>query len=196
MSNVDDDTVSANLSDTSASPDKKARNKRPLSVSPTKWNENLCYFSGGCCLKCEEELGSDCKAVQCYLCAAWKHGFMLNVKVYQMKCMVMALGGLNNVMYYCDTNNCISHIKQLLFTFLNLINQIIPILLHNRKTYPNIWMTYHWKLHIYLHNNKLRNKVSRIYHLSLIPSIKWILIHIYHPPHQGVNEMADRWNGR
>jgi len=31
------------------------------------------------------------------------------------------------------------------------------------------------------------NKVSRIYHLLLIPSIKWILIHIYHPPHQGVH---------
>jgi len=56
MSNVDDDTVSANLSDTSAPPDKKARNKRPLSVSPIEWNESLCYLSGGCCLKCEEEL--------------------------------------------------------------------------------------------------------------------------------------------
>ena len=33
---------------------------------------------------------------------------------------IMVLGGLNNVLYYCDTNNCISHIKQLLFTFLNL----------------------------------------------------------------------------
>jgi len=31
----------------------------------------------------------------------------------------MVLGGLNNVMYYCDTNNCISHIKQHLFTLLN-----------------------------------------------------------------------------
>ena len=32
---------------------------------------------------------------------------------------VMALGVLSNVAYYCDTNNCISRIKQLLFTFLD-----------------------------------------------------------------------------
>jgi len=116
MSHVYDDTVSANVRGTSVHPDKKARNKRLLSVSPTKRNENLCCLSGGCCLKYEEKLGSDCKAVQCDLCAAWIHVKCegLSDEVYDN---VMALGGLNNVMHYCDTNNCISHVKQLLFTF-------------------------------------------------------------------------------
>jgi len=111
MSDVDDDTVPANVSETSA----RARNKRPFSVSPTKRNENLCCLLGGCCLQCEEELGSDCKAVQCDLCAAWIHAECEGLldEVYGN---VMALGGLNNAMYYCDTNNCISRIKQLLFT--------------------------------------------------------------------------------
>ena len=118
MSDVDDDTASANVSGTLAPPDKKARKKRPLSVSPTKRNENLYCLPGGCCLKCKEELGSDSKAVQCDLCAAWIHTKCegLSDEVYDN---IMVLGGLSNVVYYCDTNNCISRIKQLLFTFLD-----------------------------------------------------------------------------
>ena len=68
--------------------------------------------------KCKEELGSDSKAVQCDLCAAWIHTKCegLSDEVYDN---IMVLGGLSNVAYYCDTNNCISRIKQLLFTFLD-----------------------------------------------------------------------------
>jgi len=93
MSCVDDDTASASVSGTSAPPDKKA------SVSPTKQTKNLGYLSGGRCLKCEEELGSDCKAMQCDLCAAWIHAKCegLSDKVYDN---IMVLGGFNNFMFH------------------------------------------------------------------------------------------------
>ena len=116
MSDVDDE-MSANASGTSAPPDKKAKNMRPLSVSPTKWNKNLHCLPGGCCLKCKEELGSDSKAVQCNLYAAWIHVTCegLSDEVYDN---IMVLGELNNVVYYCGTNNCISHIKHATVVYL------------------------------------------------------------------------------
>ena len=88
-----------------------------MSHRPNK-NKNLYCLPGGCCLKCKEELGSDSKAVQCDLCAAWIHTKCkgLSDEVYDN---IIVLGGLSNVTYYCDTNNCISRIKQLLFTFLD-----------------------------------------------------------------------------
>ena len=60
---------------------------------------------------------TDSKAIQCNPCAAWIHATCegLSDEMYDS---IMMLGG-NTVLYYCDTNNCISCIKLLLFTFLN-----------------------------------------------------------------------------
>jgi len=86
--------------------------KRPLSVSPTKKLEQLKNFPGGCCVKCKQELES-LSSVTCVV-----HGFILFVEVYQMMYRTNGvLGSLNNLVYYCEANNCISQIKQLLFTY-------------------------------------------------------------------------------
>lgn len=118
MSGIEDESL-VNTSGSSAPPDKRARSsKRPISVSPTKRDENLHCLPGGCCPKCKEEVETDSKAIQCDLCAAWIHATCKGLSD-EMYDSIMVLGGLNNVLYYCDTNNCISRIKQLLFTFLN-----------------------------------------------------------------------------
>ena len=56
-----------------------------------------------------QEVETDSKGVQCDLCAASIHATCegLSDEMYDS---IMALGRLNNVLCYCDTNNCISHI--------------------------------------------------------------------------------------
>jgi len=62
-------------------------------------------------------LGADSKAVQSDLCGAWIHanceGF--SDDIYDK--MNAVIGGLNNFVYYCETNNCISRIKQILYGY-------------------------------------------------------------------------------
>jgi len=58
---------------TSAPPEKHHRPKRPLSVSPGKHQESLQNLPGGSCIKWNQVLGADSKAVQCDLCGAWIH---------------------------------------------------------------------------------------------------------------------------
>ena len=108
---------------TSQPPEKRHRGKRPLSVSPTKRQEQLSNLPGGCCIKCEQELGAESKAIQCDLCGSWKHSQCENVSDEVYENLNAVLGNLNNFVYYCDTNNCISRIKQLLFDFFNRNHQ-------------------------------------------------------------------------
>jgi len=91
---------------------------RPLSVSPTKELEQLMNLPGGRCVKCKQDLGPDCKAIQCDLCGSWIHSRCESVSDEVYENMNDVVGSLNNLVYYCDTNNCISRIKQLLFTYL------------------------------------------------------------------------------
>ena len=90
--------------------------------------------------------------IQCDLCVAWIHATCKGLSD-EMYDSIMVLGGLNNVLYYCDTNYCISHIKQLLCAFLNLEKLDKPNLLYSRRVYQNNLMTFHKKLQIYLQNN-------------------------------------------
>ena len=94
--------------------EKRSRNKWPLSISPEKWGEPLCNIAGGCCIKCKDELGANSKAIQCDLCGSW-----INAACEKISDEVMnvILGSVNNFVYYCETNNCTSRIKQLLFSF-------------------------------------------------------------------------------
>jgi len=57
------------------------------------------------------------KAIQCDLCGAWIHSQCENVPDEVYENLNAVLGSLSNIVYYCDTNNCVSRIKQLLFDF-------------------------------------------------------------------------------
>jgi len=96
-------------------PEKRHRPKRLFGVSPEKHQERLQNLPGGSCIKCSQVLGTDGKAVQCELCGAWVHAKCEGVsdKIYDK--MNAVLGDLNKLVYYCDSNNCISKIKQLLY---------------------------------------------------------------------------------
>ena len=60
---------------------------------------------------------SDSKAIQHDLCGSWIHAACESIsdKVYDS--MNVVLGNANNFVYYCETNNCTSRIKQFLFNF-------------------------------------------------------------------------------
>jgi len=100
-------------------PGKRQRNKRPLSVSPAKRQELLRNLPGGSCLKCDQELGAESKALQCDLCGSWIHSECESISDETYESLNDALGNLSNVVYYCDSNNCISRIRQILFDFFN-----------------------------------------------------------------------------
>jgi len=103
---------------TTEPPSKKShRPKRPLSVSPEKRQDSLRDLPGGCCIKCNQTLGADSKAVQCDLCGAWIHAVCegFSDDVYDQ--INAVIGSLNNFVYYCESNNCISRIKQLLYNY-------------------------------------------------------------------------------
>ena len=110
MSNTDE----PELITTSQPPENWHRKKCPLSVSPTKRQDQPSDLPGECCIKCEIELGVESKLIQCDLCGSWIHPQCKNVsdEVYEN-----ILGNFNNIVHYCDTNNCISRTKQLLFDF-------------------------------------------------------------------------------
>ena len=44
-------------------------------------------------------------------------GFLLRVSDEVCENVSGVLGSLNNLVYYCETNNCVSRIKQLLFAY-------------------------------------------------------------------------------
>jgi len=115
MSHISGDT-SGTQTGTSVPPEKRHRHKRPLSVSPEKRQEGLQNLPGGSCIKCDQALGPDSKAVQCDLCGAWIHSKCEGVSDEVYDKMNAVLGSLNNLVYYCETNNCTSRIKQLLYT--------------------------------------------------------------------------------
>ena len=96
MSNTEEDSTSVAL--TAAAPaEKRPRNgKRPLSVSPEKRGKPLGTLTGGCCIKCEEELGADSKAVQCDLCGSWIHAVCENISGDVYDSMNTVLGSVNN----------------------------------------------------------------------------------------------------
>jgi len=71
-------------------------------------------------VKCKQDLGPDCKAIQCDLCGSWIHFRCESVSDEVYENMNGALDSLNNFVYYCDTNNCFSQIKQLFFLLLIL----------------------------------------------------------------------------
>ena len=60
-------------------------------------------------------LGADSKAVQCDLCGAWIHVKCEGVSDEVYSKLNAVLGDLSNLAYYCESNNCISKIKQLLY---------------------------------------------------------------------------------
>jgi len=72
----------------------------------------LSTVTGGCCIKCEEELGADrgadSKAVQCDLCGSWIHAVCENISDDVYDSMNAVLGSVNNFVYYCEANNCTS----------------------------------------------------------------------------------------
>ena len=78
--------------------------------------ESLRALAGGCCIKDELEQIVRPSSVTFVVL-----GFMLRAKTYLIKCMIICmnvvLGSVNNFVYYCETNNCTSRIKQLLFNF-------------------------------------------------------------------------------
>ena len=117
MSNVADETSDTQPGTTDAPPVKRHRPKRALSISPEKQQNSLQNLPGGSCVKCDHVLGSDCKAVQCDLCGAWIHAKCEGISDEIYDKMNVVLGGLNNFVYYCESNNCISRIKQLLYTY-------------------------------------------------------------------------------
>ena len=106
-------------SPSSEPPGKRKRNKRQLSVSPTKRQEQLRNLPGGCCIKCDQELGVESKALQCDLCGSWIHSECESISDEVYENLNTALGNINNFVYYCDTNNCISRIRQIQFKFFN-----------------------------------------------------------------------------
>ena len=57
---------------------------------------------GGSCIKCNETLGADSKAVQCDLCGAWIHSKCEGVSVEIYGKMNVVLGSLSNLMYCSD----------------------------------------------------------------------------------------------
>ena len=103
MSQVSDDTLSSQTG-TAA---KRHRPKRPLSLSPEKLQESLQNLPGGNCLKCNEALGTDSKAVQCDLCGAWIHSKCEGVSDEIYDKMNVVLGSSNNLVYYCDVRSII-----------------------------------------------------------------------------------------
>ena len=113
MSNVDGRST-APVADVVPPAEKRSRNKQPLSVSPTKSMEKLQNFPGGCCIKCKECLDADSKAIQC---GSWIHGACESVPDDVYDSVNVVLGSANNFVYYCEMNNCMSRIKQLLFSF-------------------------------------------------------------------------------
>ena len=117
------DSVNEESTSESTAPDaevlQKRSRKRPLSVSPQKRGESLRTLPGGCCIKCNDELGADSKAIQCDLCGSWIHAACENISDEVYGNMNVVLGSVNNLVYYCETNNCTSRIKQLLFNFFN-----------------------------------------------------------------------------
>ena len=114
MSQVSDDTSDL-LIEVQEPPGKRRKPKRPLSVSPEKVQESLQNLPGGNCFKCKQVLGADSKAVQCDLCGAWIHVKCEGVSDEVYSKLNAVLGDLSNLAYYCESNNCISKIKQLLY---------------------------------------------------------------------------------
>jgi len=72
---------------------------------------------GGCFINCKQDLGPECKAIQCDLCGSWIHSRCESVSDEVYENMNGTLGSLNKLVYYHNTNNCISQIKQLLFAY-------------------------------------------------------------------------------
>ena len=114
MSQVSDDTSDL-LIEMSEPPGKRHKPKRPLSVSPEKVQESLQNFPDGNCFKCKQVLRTDSKAVQCDLCGAWIHVKCEWVSDEVYSKLNAVLGDFSNLAYYCESNNCISKIKQLLY---------------------------------------------------------------------------------
>ena len=54
--------------------------------------------------------------MQCDLCGAWIHSKCEGVSDEIYDKMNVVLGSLSNLVYYCETNNCISRIRQLLYS--------------------------------------------------------------------------------
>ena len=63
--------------DLSAPAEKCHRNKRPLSVSSTKWQESVSSLPGRCCIKCNQVLSTESKAITCV-----DHGYTLNARSF------------------------------------------------------------------------------------------------------------------
>jgi len=63
MSNAEEYSTSITLTATAPAEKQPRNGKRPLSVSPENHGKPLSALTGGCCMKCKEELEADSKAV-------------------------------------------------------------------------------------------------------------------------------------
>ena len=64
------------------------------------------------CGKCNKRCTAKGESVQCDLCGNWAHANRENITCDQYK-VIKTLSSLHNLVYYCNTHDCISRIKNI-----------------------------------------------------------------------------------
>jgi len=75
------------------------------------------------CGYCGKECTSACEPLQCDLCSFWVHAACEGLEKEQYKSLKELSSSLNNVLYYCQLNNCVTRSRQLIFNNVQAVLQ-------------------------------------------------------------------------
>jgi len=67
------------------------------------------------CGHCKKKCTPTCEALQCDLCSSWVHASCEGFSKKQYSSMSQLTKSLDNVMFYCRLNNCVTRSKQFIF---------------------------------------------------------------------------------
>ena len=88
----------------------------------------LCIYTGENCGHCNKKCTSRGKlseALQCDLCYTWVHAHCEGLTKDHYKVINQISNEVPGITYLCKVNHCCNRFKQLLFSFINCIVQLI-----------------------------------------------------------------------
>ena len=97
-------------------PTARPKRKKPIDDSPDIkcMPVDLC---GHCGKNCSDKGLNE--AIQCDLCAEWVHASCEGVSSDDYKLLTNLTSSSENVIYYCNLNQCLSRVKQIVFQHFN-----------------------------------------------------------------------------
>jgi len=96
----------------------RSKRKKPNDDSPDILSKPV-DVCGHCGETCTSGKGHLSEAIQCDLCASWVHASWEGIGLDDYKLLTSLTSATDNVIYYCNLNQCLSRTKQIIFQHFN-----------------------------------------------------------------------------